>query len=33
MMTRTKALALLAIVTLCIKAIVERRVRPRSDGW
>ena len=26
-------LSLLAIVTLAIKAVVERRVRPRSDGW
>jgi sulfate transport system permease protein len=26
-------LSLLAIVTLAIKALVERRVRPRSDGW
>jgi sulfate transport system permease protein len=26
-------LSLLAILTLAIKAVVERRVRPRSDGW
>jgi sulfate transport system permease protein len=26
-------LSLLAIATLAIKAVVERRVRPRSDGW
>jgi sulfate transport system permease protein len=26
-------LSLLAIATLAIKALVERRVRPRSDGW
>ena len=26
-------LSLLAIVTLAIKAVVERRVRPRSGGW
>ncbi len=26
-------LSLVAIATLCIKALVERRVRSRSDGW
>src|SRR5262249_59220651 len=26
-------LSLLAIATLAIKAVVERRVRPRSGGW
>jgi sulfate transport system permease protein len=26
-------LSMLAIVTLAIKAVVERHVRPRSQGW